>query len=175
MHLHLVDVNAAVVEAWKVAFDGFPEVSVQHGDILAVAHNTVVSPANSLGFMDGGIDAAYLAFFGPQIQSKVQDAIRRRPDGQLPVGASLIVRTGHPRIPFLVVAPTMMLPEAVSADHAYRALRAVLRIAGTDPEVGKDIFCPGLTTLTGRVAPAAAAGEMAAAYRDWKEEVPKSG
>jgi O-acetyl-ADP-ribose deacetylase (regulator of RNase III) len=168
VQLHLVDINASLVAAWNVAFRAFPEVSIEQADILMVAKNTIVSPANSLGFMDGGIDAAYLAFFGPKIQSTVQDAIGRRPDGQLPVGASIIVRTGHGRIPFMVVAPTMTMPEAVSADHAYRALRAVLRIAGNDPEVGKDIYCPGLATLTGRVPAEAAAHEMAEAYRDWK-------
>ena len=64
MQLHLVDINSAVVDAWRSAFREFPEVSVQCNDLLAVAENTIVSPANSLGYMDGGIDAAYLEFFG---------------------------------------------------------------------------------------------------------------
>ena len=45
--------------------------------------------------MDGGIDFAYLDFFGLQIQSAVQDAITWRPNGMLPVGSCEIVRTGH--------------------------------------------------------------------------------
>lgn len=168
MQLHLVDTSPLVVAAWNVAFREFPEVSIQHADILSVADNTVVSPANSFGFMDGGIDAQYLRFFGPSIQTTVQDAIRRRPDGQLPVGASIVVRTGHDRIPFMIVAPTMAMPEAVCADHAYRALRAVLRIAANDPVVGRHVHCPGLTTQTGRVPAEAAAEQMAEAYRNWK-------
>src|SRR5262249_59304991 len=110
MNLHLIDLNERLVEAWGVVFQQFPEVTIQQGDLLAVAENCVVSPANSYGFMDGGIDAAYRAFFGAQIETAVQDAIARRPEGHLPVGASLVVRTGHQRVPFMIVAPTITLP-----------------------------------------------------------------
>src|SRR5688572_12361259 len=100
MRLHLVDCSVNVANALASAFQEFPEVTVRHGDILAIAEHCVVSPANSYGFMDGGIDAAYRAFFGREIERKVQDAIGRRPEGHLPVGSSLVVRTGHTRIPF---------------------------------------------------------------------------
>lgn len=88
-------------------------MTVQQGELLSLAENTVVSPANSSGFMDGGIDRAFVAFFGSQLQERVQDTIIRRPEGHLPVGASVVVRTGHARIPYLIVAPTMLGPEAV--------------------------------------------------------------
>jgi O-acetyl-ADP-ribose deacetylase (regulator of RNase III) len=165
--LHLVDENSLLVAAWKEAFLQFPEVHIAQGDILAVAENTVVSPANSFGFMDGGVDAAYLRFFGASIQSKVHAAIGHRPEGHLPVGASVIIRTGNARVPFMIIAPTMLHPESVQAEHAYRAMRTVLRIAETDSEVGSRIFCPGLATGVGLVAPADAAQKMAEAYRDW--------
>jgi O-acetyl-ADP-ribose deacetylase (regulator of RNase III) len=168
MKLHLVDVNPQVVIAWREAFRAFPEVQISEADILTIAHNTIVSPANSYGFMDGGIDAVYLAFFGVSIQSKVHDAIQRRPEGHLPIGASVVIKTGHSRIPFMILAPTMTVPEAVSADNAYRAMRAVLRLAGNDPVVGQQVFCPGMATLTGRVSPNESAMQMAEAYKDWK-------
>lgn len=168
MRLHLVDVNAHVVAAWEEAFRAFPEVKICEADILKVAENTIVSPANSFGFMDGGIDAAYLKFFGLKMQSQVQDAMSSRLEGHLPIGASIVIRTGNSRIPFMILAPTMTVPETVSADNAYRVMRAVLRIAGHDPVVGHRVFCPGMTTLTGRVPPREAALQMAEAYRDWK-------
>ena len=93
MNLHLVDINLTVVEAWRSAFRQYPEVSIQQENILAVAEGTIVSPANSYGFMDGGIDAVYLKFFGLRIQSAVQEAIARRPNGMLPVGACIVVRS----------------------------------------------------------------------------------
>jgi O-acetyl-ADP-ribose deacetylase (regulator of RNase III) len=166
MNLHLVDFNGCVVNAWANAFAPFPEVSIQQGDLLAVAMHCVVSPANSYGFMDGGIDAAYRTFFGAQIEKKVQEAVTRRPEGHLPVGASLVVRTGHHRVPFLIVAPTMTVPEQVISDNCYRAMRAVLRVA--TGEVGQHVYCPGLATGVGMVPPENAAAMMAQAYRDWK-------
>src|SRR5947208_510544 len=141
MNLHLVDFNGHVVNAWAEAFASFPEVTIQQGDLLAVAKHCVVSPANSYGFMDGGIDAAYRAFFGAQIERRVQEAVAQRPEGHLPVGASLVIRTGHQRVPFLIVAPTMTVPEQVMSSHCYRAMRAVLRVA--IGEVGGDVYCPG--------------------------------
>ncbi len=169
VELHLADVNPALIASWEEFFRAFPEVVIHPGDLLAVAENAVVSPAHSLGFMDGGIDRVYRDYFGPVLERKVQQAIARRPEGHLLVGASLVVRTGHARIPFLIVAPTMFLPERVEDDHCYRALRAVLRLAGRYPEVGRKVFCPGLATGVGGVPPQSAARAMAQAYQDWKE------
>lgn len=168
MNLHLVDYNGHLVNAWAKAFQKFPEVTVQQGDLLSVAVHCAVSPANSYGFMDGGIDAAYRAFFGAAIEQTVQDAVTGRPEGHLPVGASLVVRTGHKRVPFMIVAPTMTVPEQVESSNCYRAMRAILRIAGTDAEVGRDVYCPGLATGVGMVPPENAAAMMAEAYRDWR-------
>lgn len=167
MKLHLVDINPALVEAWREAFRPYPEVDIQHADLLAVAENTVVSPANSFGFMDGGIDRSFVDFFGHPLQARVQDAINLRPEGFLPVGSSLVIHTGHTRIPFLIVAPTMLAPEMVSAENSYRATRAVLRVAQS-PEVSREVYCPGLGTGVGGVAPRDAAREMAVAYAEWK-------
>ena len=168
MILHLVDTNEALAAAWREAFAGFPEVDVECTDILSVAKHCIVSPANSLGFMDGGIDQQYLRLFGVAIQDRVQEAIARRPERQLPVGASLVVATGHLCIPYLIVAPTMTIPERVGAENAYRALRAVLRIVSVEPRVGQDVYCPGLATGVGMVPAEDAAEAMAEAYGDWK-------
>jgi O-acetyl-ADP-ribose deacetylase (regulator of RNase III) len=117
--------------------------------------------------MDGGFDRDLYSFFGPSIQSRVQEAISHRPEGCLPVGASVVVRTGHSRIPFLVLAPTMTLPEEVESFNAYRAMRAVLRVARSESESFSHVFCPGLATGVGSVAPSDAADQMARAYADF--------
>jgi O-acetyl-ADP-ribose deacetylase (regulator of RNase III) len=166
--IHFVDNSGDLVDELRRVFAGVDDVACSDGDILTVARNAIVSPANSYGFMDGGIDAAYSAFFGPPVQIAVQEAINRRPEGYLPVGASLAVRTGHERIPFLIVAPTMLTPEEVPADNCYRAMRAVLRLMKAQPEIGREVFCPGLATGTGRVPPAEAAEQIFRAYHDWR-------
>ncbi len=168
MKLFFVDDHPDLIEALRLAFAAFPEVTVTCGNILAVAENTLVSPANSRGYMDGGIDRHYLDFFGQRLQQTVQDAIRRRPEGHLPVGAALIVPTGSPQIPYLVVAPTMQEPDMVEADHCYRAMRAVLRIAHQNVTIVERLYCPGLGTGVGGVPFSNAAQAMANAYADWK-------
>ena len=169
MRLHLVDADLTVASALREAFRPFPEVAVSHADLLAVAHNAVVSPANAFGFMDGGIDAASRNFFGAAAEERVQEAIGRRPEGYLPVGASLVVRTGHATIPYLVVAPTMLAPEAIESMNCYRAMRAVLRVAASHDEIGRAVFCPGMGTGVGGVPAEVAAQEMARAYSEWRE------
>ena len=83
--LRFVDINPAVVDSLRTAFAAFPEVEVSLGDILDVARVSIVSPANSQGFMDGGIDRVYTEFFGLGPQTELQSAIARREDGLLPV------------------------------------------------------------------------------------------
>ena len=167
MRLVLIDDSADVVSALRVAFAPHREVEVNDGDLLARAENAIVSPANSQGFMDGGFDRELVRFFGPAIERRVRDAIALRPEGQLPIGASIVVRTDHPRVPWLIVAPTMISPEFVEPQNAYRAMRAVLRLMAQVPELTRGIFCPGLCTGVGGVEPTLAAREMATAYSDW--------
>jgi O-acetyl-ADP-ribose deacetylase (regulator of RNase III) len=169
MRLYLVDADAAVASALREAFRPFPQVAVSCADLLAVAHNTAVSPANGHGFMDGGIDAVYRTFFGAAVEERVREAIGRRPEGYLPIGASLVVRTGHAGIPYLIVAPTMLAPEVIDSANCYRAMRAILRVAASQEEIGRAVFCPGLGTGVGEVPVAVAAHEMARAYSEWQE------
>jgi hypothetical protein len=90
--IHLVDTNSAVVDAWQRAFAAEPDVTIGCADILSVAHGALVSPANSGGHMDGGIDAAYLLFFGQHLQERVYHAVTSRPEGHLPVGVAASCR-----------------------------------------------------------------------------------
>lgn len=89
-----------------------------------------ISPANSLCFMDGGIDYALSRVLFPGIESEVKREVRAlhhetllgRP--YLPIGSSLLLDKGSKA---LVVAPTMLLPQAVSkTQNAYYCTIAVL-------------------------------------------------
>lgn len=166
LELWLVD-GRELVDAWTVAFEGLPGVHIHEGDILAMAENTLVSPANSFGWMDGGIDRLYTERFGIDLQRRLQDAISARPEGHLPVGAALFLRTGDPRIPFLISAPTMVNPGPVTAANSFFAMAAALKVAWEHRAVVRKVFCPGLATGIGEVAPGDAAREMAKAYRKW--------
>ena len=54
--LYLIDRNETLVHAWKQCFKQFAEVEVLHGDYFQKSTDAIVSPANSYGIMDGGID-----------------------------------------------------------------------------------------------------------------------
>jgi O-acetyl-ADP-ribose deacetylase (regulator of RNase III) len=90
-----------------------------------------VSPANSLGFMDGGIDYALSRVVFPDIEVIVKEAIKKEGKESLigrwylPIGSSIIIPYNNH---YLVVAPTMLLPQNVSnTRNAYYATMATLR------------------------------------------------
>ena len=111
-------------------------------------------------------------FFGRALTRAVREAALAQPEGHVPIGVAIAVPTGHPRIRYLVVAPTMISPEHVPAANAYRSLRAALKLMDRTPELGDTLFCPGLATLVGGVAPDDAAREMSEAYADWRNSRP---
>ena len=168
MELWLVDKNPELVEAWKQSFAEFEKVHIVEGDILAQAECSLVSPANSYGFMDGGIDRLYVEFFGSVVEQNLQKAISKRPEGYLPIGSAELVRTHHNRIPYVISAPTMVTPEAVPSENCFYAMIAILRIVSHHSDVINKVYCPGLGTGIGNVPPKIAAEEMAMAYRRWQ-------
>lgn len=172
MQLTLVDTEPAVVKCWQRHFAAHPEITIIEGDILELADNTLVSPANSAGFMDGGIDALYHQYFGDGLQARVQDRINRRTEQRIPVGSAELVATGNSKIPYLIVAPTMEGPAVVDPRNAGAALFAVLRLASAHPGLVEQLYCPGLATGIGSFNAAmidAATKDMAFAYARWQE------
>lgn len=167
MKLHLIDINQELVRAWREEFVDLCGVQIHEGDILERAENTVVSPANSYGFMDGGIDRIYTQFFGVKPQEEIRKKIAFRPEGYLPVGAAVFVETGNERIPYMISAPTMSGPEAVRLENCFFAMSAMLKEAERHSSVVTEVYCPGLATGIGQVQPETAAKEMASAYRKW--------
>lgn len=90
--------------------------------------DAIVSPANSYGFMDGGIDAVYVEHFGEIIQTRVRESILYDHHGELLVGQATIVETDDRKIPFLIAAPTMRVPMWLGAEtvNPFLAMRAVI-------------------------------------------------
>ena len=169
LRILLRDRKPDLAAAWRVAFDGTP-VEISHGDIFEVRADAIVSPANSFGFMDGGIDLVYSHRFGWELQDKLQEKIAREHHGELPVGQAAIVDTGDPIIPFLVSAPTMRVPRIVEhTPNAYLAFRAALLAVEEHNRTGQprieSLLCPGLATAVGRMPVSRAAEQMALAYR----------
>ncbi|WP_432096962.1 macro domain-containing protein [Streptomyces sp. bgisy100] len=103
----LTDLNADVVKAWRAAFADTPGIEIRKGSILDEDVDAWVSPTNSRGRMDGGVDAAVKRHLGAGIQLRVQRAIRDRFAGSLPVGSAVCVPSGAVAPKFLISTPTM--------------------------------------------------------------------
>ena len=108
--LHLVDVSAGVVNAWRAAFAAYPEVRIVEGSIVEVARGAVVSPANSYGEMGGGVDLVYRNHFGREIERRVQAKIQQTFGNYLPIGEAVLVETGSTVIPHLVTRQRCFCP-----------------------------------------------------------------
>ena len=170
VHYRLRDVNLAVVTAWSECFADAPDVTVSHGDIFDEPADAIVSPANSFGFMDGGIDLAYSLRFGWELQARLQAQLHREHDGELPVGQAVVIETHDAQFPWLISAPTMRVPMDVSQSvNAFLAFRAVIRAVRQFNESAvrpiQSLLCPGLGTAVGRMEPRACARQMRHAYR----------
>src|SRR4051794_7571100 len=176
MKVVLTAVDEPLAAAWEAFCGDVEGVEVYQGSILDVDCDAVVSPANSFGFMDGGIDALYMAYFGSTIQFLVRQAIYDRHHGELVVGTAEIVETGDRAIPYLIAAPTMRVPMALHESvNPYLAARAVLLLValGHFPDGAlaghpiadhvRTIAFPGLGTGVGRILPATCARQMRAA------------
>lgn len=166
LNIILTALDHALADAWQRYCGNFPGVTVHRGDIFDVSADALVSPANSFGFMDGGIDMAYSARFGWQVQERLQDIIRTKHCGELLVGQAEIVETEAPAFPFIIAAPTMRVPHVLGYTvNPYLAARAVLLlikhgvfesgafVGHPISDVIHTVAFPGLGTGVGRVGP----------------------
>jgi O-acetyl-ADP-ribose deacetylase (regulator of RNase III) len=166
IEIHLCALDSAMARAWSRHFGSLSGVVVHEGDILTKQADAILSPANSFGFMDGGIDLAYSHFFGWDLQDRLQERLRRDYSGELPVGSAVIVPTRHQTIPYLVSAPTMRVPDNVADTvNVYLAFRAALLVVKASTEI-KSLVSPALGTGVGAMPIERAARQMYAAYAE---------
>jgi len=179
LQIQLTAIDEPLYQAWQRWCGDLSFVKVHHGSIFDAPADAIVSPANSFGFMDGGIDRLYLERIGLSIQDRVQNQIRENHGGELLVGAATMVETEDSEFPFLIAAPTMRVPMPVeSSINAFLAARAIFLLIrdGVIPcgqyagqpvrEYVKSITVPGLATGVGRMSPVQCAKQVRAAIED---------
>jgi O-acetyl-ADP-ribose deacetylase (regulator of RNase III) len=179
MKLILSAVEKPLTDAWTRLCGDLDFVTVHRGSILDVECDAVVSPANSYGFMDGGIDALYLDHFGSNIQARLRRQILDHQHGELIVGHADIIQTGDDKIPFLIAAPTMRVPmnlgETVNPYLAARAVFVLVThgrfVSGTfaGEQVSnrvQTVAMPGMGTGVGKVGHNTCAHQVRAAIDD---------
>ena len=127
MEIILAAVETELANAWQHFCGDLDFVRIHRGSILDLSCDAIVSPANSFGFMDGGIDLLYRKFFGWHVQMRLQESIQRAHSGELLVGQAEIVETDSPQIPYLIAAPTMRVPMILrDSVNPYLAARGAL-------------------------------------------------
>lgn len=120
------------IKAYKQILGDYENIHFVSSDVIKEMqtnkYDAVISPANSFGFMDGGIDAYYLQYFGRNLQTSIQDILKSHYHGELPVGNAIILNMGEQITPqYFIVSPTMREPEDVSrTPNAYLAFKGIL-------------------------------------------------
>lgn len=173
-------VEKELYDAWKTFCGDLPNVEILHGSILDLSVDAVVSPANSFGFMDGGIDLLYSHRFGWHVQESLQKLIREKHFGELLIGQAEIVETDNLQIPFVIAAPTMRVPMILrDSVNPYLAARAVFLLIKYgvffdgkfkgEPinKFVQSVAFPGLATGVGKIGFNTCAKQMRRAIEDF--------
>jgi O-acetyl-ADP-ribose deacetylase (regulator of RNase III) len=172
----LVDVNGKMTKAWRATFEENPEVDIVDGSMLDQQVSAWVSPTNARGSMDGGLDLAIKKHLGQAIETNVQQEIKARYKGFLPVGHAVCVPTGRTVPAHLVSTPTMV----GSSDDVSDTLNVALACAAAfqmvhmqnarQPGSIRSVALPGLGASTGRVPVEICADLMWTAYDLFRRE-----
>lgn len=171
----LVDINPKIIGAWKQSFEGNPEVEIVHGSMLDQPVSAWVSPTNSAGRMDGGLDLVIKRALGDRVERALQAQIKQRYQGSLPVGHALAVHTERPQPRYLISTPTMVgSSEDISASMnvalaCAAAFQAVHMQNTEEPGSIRSVALPGLGAQTGRVPAEICADLMWTAYDLFRE------
>ncbi len=171
VRIHLKALDYELVAEWQKAFGDCPTVYSSQGSILEESADAIVSPANSFGYMDGGLDLVYSQHFGWDVERRIREVILAEYDGELLVGQAVVCKMDRDDPPFFMIsAPTMRVPMKVDQTvNAYLTFRAVLRAVRkhnqdflTTPI--RSVLCPGLGTGEGRMPFERCARQMRFAY-----------
>ncbi|MDJ1506490.1 macro domain-containing protein [Xanthocytophaga agilis] len=179
MQFYFIDTNKQVTDAWSKVFEGIPNVSILNDSIFEHPCDAIVSPANSFGYMNGGIDFVISKNLGWHIEKRLQKIIREKYYGELLVGQAEIVPTDHTSFPYLISAPTMRLPMTIlRTPNIYLCMKAILTLLQygkfTDGQGIRDkinsVAIPGLGTGIGQFPPILCARQMRIAWEDIMNE-----
>jgi O-acetyl-ADP-ribose deacetylase (regulator of RNase III) len=170
----LVDVNSKMVQAWRDTFEGNPEVEVVHGSMLDLAVSAWVTPTNSRGSMDGGLDAVIKKHLGAKIEARVQKEIARLYGGLMPLGHATCVETGVSPPSYLISTPTMTgssedISDTLNVALACAAAFQAVHMQNARGGAIRSVALPGLGANTGKVPVEICADLMWTGYNLFRE------
>lgn len=176
-NLHFVSLTKAWIEEILTLFDKEPNINITFGHIESIDYDPThvfVSPCNSLGQMNGGIDAVYSQMF-PGCETLVRNRIAMLPTktilgrSYLDIGSAIVVPLMTHQTT-LIVAPTMFYPEDVSGTmNALTSFLAALLMMEKYTKYKPDIYTLVVTSHccgVGGMNPETSAQQM---YLAWQE------
>ncbi len=172
----LVDINPKMVAAWRGTFEENPEVEILQGSMTDMQVSAMVTPTNSAGRMDGGLDLVLKKFLGDTVEKLVQKQIKERFNGKLPLGRTTCVPTGKVMPAWLISTPTMVGSNEDISDTLNVALacaaafQAVHTQNSEQPASIRSVALPGLGANTGKVPVEICADLMWTAYNLFRQQ-----
>lgn len=137
-------------------------IIVKSGDITKISCDAIVNPANSYGYMGGGVAGAIKRVGGNEIE---KEAIAQAP---IFIGSAVATTAGILPCRFVIHAPTMKKPAMkIPVENVAKATQAALRL-GKEMQI-KNIAIPGMGTGVGGVLPQDAAKAMIAVAKKFEE------
>lgn len=141
-------------------------IIIQKGDLTQIICDAIVNPANSYGYMGGGVAGAIKHIGGIEIE---KEAISKAP---INVGSAVATSAGKLPCRFVIHAPTMKKPAMkIGVENVKLATKAALDLA-YELKL-KSVAIPGMGTGVGRVPEEEAAEAIVTISKEFENKFEK--
>jgi len=125
-------------------------IIIKQGDITKIDCDAIINPANSYGYMGGGVAGVIKRVGGKEIE---KEAVSKAP---IVVGKAIVTTASRLPCKYVIHAPTMKKPAMkTSLKNIERAIHAALKLS---EKLGfRCIAIPGMGTGVGKISPEKAA------------------
>ena len=140
-------------------------IIAKQGDLTQINCDAIVNPANSLGYMGGGVAGAIKNVGGVIIE---KEAIGQAP---IKIGRAVATSAGNLQNKYIIHAPTMRKPAMqIDIENVKLATNAALKLA--DELQLKTIAIPGMGSGVGGVSEKKAAMTMMSIVKKYQDKYP---
>ena len=141
-------------------------IIVEKGDLTQVTCDAIVNPANSYGYMGGGVAGAIKRIGGIEIE---KEAVSK---GPIPVGSAIATKAGSLPCKYVIHSPTMKQPAMrIGVENVKLATKAALDLAITLKI--RSIAIPGMGTGVGGVGAGIAAKAIIDIVKQYEDKIEK--
>jgi O-acetyl-ADP-ribose deacetylase (regulator of RNase III) len=139
-------------------------IIIKQGDLTGMSCDALVNPANSFGYMGGGVAGALKRRGGGEIE---KEALSKAP---IKIGHAVATTGGSLSCRYVIHAPTMQRPAmSIPVENVRQATRAALNLAVNMNLTS--IALPGMGTGVGGVSYEAAAEAMMGVIKQYEKQI----